>query len=316
MARQVPLVLQLDYHKTLHVPRVPAQDCYFRKRLAVRSFGIYEGNRKLMHCFIYPETVSGEGPDEVISLLDCLLKKITQDGDQDYEHLIVYADNSPSQFKENYLFFYCCYLVKIGRFKRIDVKFLLEGHTLSICDRRFGSLESFGKRIEIVETPSHWALLLKDSELERTEVYYVTREMVKDFKGFLKNEYHSRNTDMEGKVFKVRDIAWMSFGYGEALNSEGQVCLKQLKAGESLIRTTFDYRQPPILVNYTKKKQCTPLEGLSGPSIKHDSEIAVPLDVKNNCVTLARKYLSTDAQRFYQNLSVIECDNRGNSNAT
>ena len=157
-----------------------------------------------MHCFVCPETVSGEGPDEIISLLDCLLNNITQDGDQDYQHLIVYADNSPSQFKENYLFFYCCYLVKIDRFKRIGVKFLLEGHTLSICDRRFGSLESFGKRIEIVETPSHWALLLKDSELE-----YVTREMVKDFKGFLKNEYHSRNTDLEGKVFKVMDEFWL-----------------------------------------------------------------------------------------------------------
>ena len=88
MVQRVPLVLQLDYHKTLYVPKVLAQDCYFRKRLAIRNFGVYDGDRKLMHCFICPETVSGEGPDEVISFLDNLLNN----GHQDYKHLILYAD--------------------------------------------------------------------------------------------------------------------------------------------------------------------------------------------------------------------------------
>ena len=131
--------MQLDFHKTLHVPKVSAQDCYFRKRLEVRTFGIYEGNRSLLHCYIYPEKISGEGPDEVFSLLDNLLEKITRHKD-DFQHLIIYADKSPSQFKESYLFFYCCYLVKMGRFLRIDLKFLLASHTLSFCDRRFGNL--------------------------------------------------------------------------------------------------------------------------------------------------------------------------------
>lgn len=298
------MVLQLDFHKTIRVPRVTSQDCYFRKRLAVRTFGIYEGNRKLMHCFIYSETVSGEGPDEVISFLDHLLNKITQDIGA-YHHLIVYTDNCPSQFKENFLFFYCCYLVKMGRFLRIDLKFLLEGHTYSICDRRFGTLEQFNKTIETIETPAHWALLLKKSELHRIEVYYVTREMVKNFKGFLKQEYHTRNTDINGDKFFVKSIAWMSFGYGETLHDDGQLHLTRLKAGEAFIRTAFDSRQSPMLVNYTKKKQCTPLEGQAGPNVKHESDIAVPQDVKNNCVTLARKYLTSEAQRFYENLDVI-----------
>ena len=72
---------------------------------------------KVNALFIYPETVSGEGPNEVISLLVCLVNKIMQGGGPDYQHLILYADNSPSQSKENYLFFYCCYTIKIGCFK-------------------------------------------------------------------------------------------------------------------------------------------------------------------------------------------------------
>ena len=60
---------------------------------------------------------------------------------------------------------------------------------------------SLEKRIERVETPSHWTLLLKDSELERTELYNVTRKMVKNFKGFLKNEY---STIVEILIWKGR----------------------------------------------------------------------------------------------------------------
>ena len=78
-----------------------------------------------MNCFFYDESIGGSGPNEVIS------------------YLILWADNSPAQFKHCFLFFYLDTLVQNGRFLRVDLKFLLEGHSFSICDRRFGCIQQF-----------------------------------------------------------------------------------------------------------------------------------------------------------------------------
>jgi len=82
----------------------------------------------------------------VISMLDFLLTRL-QTG---FNHLILWADNCPGQFKETYLFFYCDYLINTNRFLRVDLKFLLEGHTYSICDRRFGNIEAATRRFEVI----------------------------------------------------------------------------------------------------------------------------------------------------------------------
>ena len=131
-----------------------------------------------------------------------------------------------------------------------------------------------------------------------------------DFKGFLKNEYHSRNVDLQsGDHVYVRNIAWTSFGYGETEDNEGNLLLRKLTDGEPLIRNTFNHRQSPFLVNFTKLAQCTPLQSLNGPNIKYEGDIAIQPDLKKNCVTLAKTYLIAEAARYYEHLAIIQCEN-------
>ena len=94
----------------------------------------------LLNCFLYGETTGGVGPNEAISLLDYLLTDL-ESRIGGHDQLIIWCDNSPAHFKECYLFFYLDDLVKKGKFLRADLKFLLEGHSYSICDRRFGSIQ-------------------------------------------------------------------------------------------------------------------------------------------------------------------------------
>ena len=64
----------------------------------------YEGNTKLLHAFVYPETIGGEDPHEVVSLLEYLLKKLREEQARRHHQIIIYADKRLSQFIENYLF--------------------------------------------------------------------------------------------------------------------------------------------------------------------------------------------------------------------
>ena len=295
------LVLQLDFHKSLQIPKISSQDAYFCKRLTTRLFGIFDAGSKKLHAFIYPCTVAGEGPDEVISMLDFLLTRL-QTG---FNHLILWADNCPGQFKETYLFFYCDYLIHTNRFLRVDLKFLLEGHTYSICDRRFGNIEVATRRFEVIESPADWISKLRENGLTNLEIYEVTVDMIKSYKMFLRNAYVNRGTDVDGNTAKVRKLAWLNFGAGELTDDNGVLVTTKIKSGECFVRFSIDPYEKPRRISFLKKKQWHPLHA-SDLKVKLNSINPVSTDVKENCVKLASKYLSCEASQYYESLATID----------
>ena len=77
-------------------------------------------------------------------------------------------------------------MVRTGQFLRIDLKFLLEGHTHSYCDRRFGVIQSLFQRQEVVDIPRKWAKVLEQGNSSN----WVLLEMIKDFKGAMSHTAH------------------------------------------------------------------------------------------------------------------------------
>ena len=141
------LTLQLDSDKSLKTPKVPAQDAYYSARVRTHLRGIYCANDGKIHCFFNDETSCTTGPKDVISLLDYLIQRLQNELGR-HDHLIIWSDNAPGQFKECFLFFYLDYIVRLGQFLRADFKFLLEGHTYSVCDSRFGTIQMLFKKME------------------------------------------------------------------------------------------------------------------------------------------------------------------------
>ena len=136
------LTLQLDFDKSLKTPKVPAQDAYYSSRIRTHLQGIYCANDGKIYCFLfYDEATGTTGPNEVISLLDYLIKRLQNELGR-HDHLIIWSENAPGQFKECFLFFYLDYIIRLGQFLRADFKFLLESHTYFVCDRRIGAIQT------------------------------------------------------------------------------------------------------------------------------------------------------------------------------
>ena len=299
------LVLQLDFHKPLKTPQCPSQDSYYARKLRTNLLGIYCANEEIIHCFFYDDSIGSSGPNEIISILDALLNKL-RDSLGHHDHLIIFSDNSPSQFKENFLLFYLDHLVKRGDFLRADLKFLLEGHSYSVCDRRFGNIQRLFDRQEVVHVPQQWAKLLRESGLSNVKVYWVTLDMIMDYKSFLKLKYVSRNEDIRNEKFEVRKIAWLNFGYGEIADDEGNLQLVH-HPDTVFVRFAMDTRQPPRAVSYVKKRQATELTPRLLKTLRLESK-PVKEEVKRSCLKLAEKYLSVEAVRFYANLRCSDQD--------
>lgn len=300
------LTLQMDFDKSLKTPKVTAQDAYYKLKLKTHQMGIYCANNKTIHCFLYDETIGTTGPNEVISLLDYLLK-ILEGQLGKYDHIIIWCDNAPGQFKECYLFFYLDHLIRKQQFLRADLKFLLEGHTYSVCDRRFGTIQRLFKNREVVDVPKTWADILQESNLSNTKVHWVTIDMIQDYKSFLRIQYVSRNEDVDKEKFEVKEIAWLNFGYGERIDDDGQ--LQLVFHPESVfMRSKMNVRQQPRKVSFIKKKQGAELRPEYLSPVRQERR-PVKADVKRDCLQIAQKYLSKSAVQFYRTLPSIEEEN-------
>ena len=252
-----------------------------------------------IYCFLYDETVGTTGPNEVISLLDHLLVELENKLGK-HDHLIIWCDNAPGQFKECFLFFYLDFIVRRGQLLRADLKFLLEGHTYSVCDRRFGTIQNVFQRHEIIDIPRKWATVLEHEGLSNVTVKWVTLDMIKDYKSFLRLRYVSRNEDLEKERFEVKNIAWLNFGYGETVDENGDLQLVH-HPDNVFVRFEMDSRQFPRKISFLKKKQCMELRPELLTTVRRERR-AIREDVKRSCVKLAQKYLSQPAIRFYESL--------------
>ena len=176
----------------------------------------------------------------------------------------------------------------------------MEGHTYSVCDRRFGTIQTSFKKREIIAIPRQWATVLEESNLSNVEVCWVTLAMIKDFKSFLRLRYVSRNEDIEKQRFEVKNIAWLNFGYGEEVDDNGE--LQLVPHPESVfVRFQINPKEVPRKISFVKKKQATELRPEFLTTLREERK-PVREDVKRSCVRLAQKYLSLYAVRFYQSL--------------
>ena len=298
------ITLLLDFDKAFLTPKLSSQDAYYSPRLRTYNLGIFCGKDDHIHCFMYDESLGSTGPNEVISFLDYLLTKLERKFGK-YDHLIVWSDTAPGQFKECFLFFYLDHLVRRGQFLRIDFKFLLEGHTYSYCDRQFGVIQSLFQRQEVVDIPRKWAKVLEQGNLSNVEVHWLSLEMIKDFKSFLRLQYVSRTEELDGEKIEVRSFVWLNFGYGEKVDENGQLHL--VHHPESVfVRLAIDPKQLPKRVSFRKKKQRIELRPELLKTLTMQRIEPVRDQVKRSCVKLARKYLSQHAIRLYESLPSID----------
>jgi len=263
-------------------------------------FGIYCANEDIIHCFFYDESIGGSGPNEVISLLNYLLKSL-QEKYGKFHQLILWAGNSPAQFKESYLFFYPDHIVRKGEFRRVDLKFLLEGQSFSICDRWFGCIQQFFNTKEKIETPQEWETTLRNSCLNNVKSYWVNLDWIMNYKSFLRMKYVARSEDIEREKFAVRKIAFINFGSGEITDQEENLQLSW-HPETPFIRFTMDTKEKPRIVSFLKKKQGVELNAAEHLVPVRLEKKPIRDDVKQDCIKLAQKYLSATAKCFYASL--------------
>ena len=89
--------------------------------------------------------------------------------------------------------------------------------------------------------------ILVTGSLSSIKVYWVSLNMIKDHKSFLKLKYISENDDLQHEKFKVKEITWINFGIREQPDDRGN--LKVVHHPDcAFVHFTIDPKQQPNLV--------------------------------------------------------------------
>lgn len=124
-------VISIDLQQVFSLPTLTHSQMYYLRQLSCYNLGVQFGDNNNVFMFVWHESLSGRGGNEIAS---CLLKGLTSRL-TNKKKLVVWSDNCIGQNKNQMLIFLWIYLVANDIFDEIDQKYLVSGHSYLSCDR-------------------------------------------------------------------------------------------------------------------------------------------------------------------------------------
>ena len=135
----------MDYCQNLNLPHLGQDqpgDAYYFSPLSIYCFGICDAVTSHLSAFVYDESEGGKGGNNVASLLLQYVRENFVDSNLGpMMELNVIMDNCAGQNKNRMVIRMASYMLELRYFRRINLIFLVKGHTKNMCDRMFNSMK-------------------------------------------------------------------------------------------------------------------------------------------------------------------------------
>lgn len=183
-----------DFQKINNTPHAEISVLYYKRKLSVYNFTVFDAGLKEATCYMWDETIARRGANEVASCLFSFVNDKVKDGVKDFRF---WSDNCAGQNRNRIVFF--MYLYVSNTFK-VDVchRFLEKGHTQNEADSVHALIERTAKN-KVIYVPDEWYTLVRWAKQNSPpyRVVEVNQDLVLDFKAWLhtKNWIKDTNSD-------------------------------------------------------------------------------------------------------------------------
>ena len=200
-------VITFDLQQNLPVPTLTHQSMFYLRQLWVYNFGIHVCDTGSAIMCIWNECIAGRGSSEIVSCL----KQYFSSCQPSATRLVCYSDSCFGQNKNFTLICFWNTLILQNRFKQIDHKFLVRGHTYLPNDRDFSHIEK-RKATAHVFVPQQWEEVIASARQKKPyRIQRMTSDQFHDF-SVLEKVYTRRKKDTLGKNVLISKVTWMNFG--------------------------------------------------------------------------------------------------------
>lgn len=201
-----------DFQKVLSSPHGNISIYYYKRKLNVYNFTVYDMASKEAFCYMWDETVAKRGPNEVASCIYDFMSKLVSKGAAEINF---WSDNCGGQNRNRIVFY--MYLLAANHFKiKIYHRFMEKGHTQNEGDSVHALIERTAKGKEIY-VPDEWYSLVRWAKVNEKpyNVIEVKQDMILDFKKGLAGKNWTKNfSNQKVSWSKVKEIAVSSENEG------------------------------------------------------------------------------------------------------
>lgn len=183
-----------DFQKVLSCPQGQISIFYYKRKLSCFNFTIFDMGRKQGTCYIWDETISKRGANEVSS---CLLDFVKENANNGVEEFRFWSDNCAGQNRNRIVYYFYMYAAKMYNVS-ITHRFLEKGHTQNEGDSVHALIERVSKS-RIIYTPDEWRALVRWAKTDNNpyKVKNMQQNCFFDFKHQVTNKLWNKNSKNE-----------------------------------------------------------------------------------------------------------------------
>lgn len=170
-----------DLQAVMPLPKGDVSTFYYRSKLNVLNFTIYDMQKNIADCYVWDESNGHRGVNE---LGTCIWKYLEMKSDKNEGDVIFYSDNCPGQNKNKFIL--ALYLHAVRQFKNIKTithKYLIKGHTQNEGDSVHSLIERQCKKqlkSGPIYTPEAFVSIIRTAK-KTGEPYHVHELCYEDF---------------------------------------------------------------------------------------------------------------------------------------
>lgn len=277
------VVAVYDLQAVMQIPKGDISVFYYKSKLNVLNFTIYNAKTNSCNCYVWNETNGQRGVNEIGTCVLDYIKTLCEAGKTD---IIFYLDNCSGQQKNKFMMALYLYAVNnLPNITSITHKFLIKGHTQNEGDSAHSLIEREVKRI------------LKSGPIYVPETYITA----------------IRTARKKGQPFVVKELCYKDFLNIKSLATEmGPINCKTLQLSDVKVMkfekqsplSVFckhsygsDYKELKILKNSNKATSINDLLPC------YSSKLTLPANKKKDLMDLCNKNLIPRCHhKFYEDL--------------
>ena len=253
-----------NLQSVLQLPCSDVSSMYYKWKICVYNFTIYEANSKVGHCYLWSELDGKRGSSEIGSCIRHYLSSLPNT----VKRVSFHSDSCSGQNRNQYVASVLMHSVQSLPVEEITLNFLETGHTQMECDSMHAAIEHSKKNVRVY-SKREWFYVI---HLARRRKPYIIHLL--DFSSFfdlekLKNDLIvNRNKDTDGatlnwmKIHSLRFNKDMPFSFlysYEPMGEYRKVITKMPRGRRSKPATLVQLYKKQLGISAAKKKDLVQL---------------------------------------------------------
>lgn len=169
------IVATMDLQSVLQIPQAEASPFYYKRKLCVYNFTVYNEATRDGTCYIWSEVDGKRGSSEIGSCVKTFIEGEMQKG---YRKIVLWSDNCSGQNRNRYVAAMLLQLVQESPIEIIKQNFLEVGHTQMDVDSMHSAIEHSAKNCSLFSM-NDWSNVIRQAR--RKHPYHVVRMSHSDF---------------------------------------------------------------------------------------------------------------------------------------